>query len=188
MTSRILSQDTGEELLQTSVAQRYYFDEQKRHLPNTTTTNTSRKSDVLPPCRDASRQTHGRRVSFNTIWTTTNCCELTRRFAGNPAFVRCSISFRLPRKPHSQRTSHCTSPRVPRQLCQNDARRGASKSNNLQSKKVNDVYAGFEYAHDCWIFPLGRAAQTQTTRSWVAMVKGTEQFGINAPTKPWPVK
>ena len=162
VTSRILSQDTGEELLQASVAQRYYFDEQSVTLPNTTTTNTSRKSDVLGAMsgRIAPNLWAQGFVQYNMDNNKLLRTDASIRW--QPAFRQVfNVGYHENRILKEPAKTVYASAQFPMSYVSNNLYGVARINYNLQSKKVNDVYAGFEYAHDCWIFRLV-AQRTQT--------------------------
>lgn len=155
VTSRILSQKTGEELIQGSIAQRYYFDEQSVTLPNATLSNTTRKSDVLAAmsgrvAKDLWAQAF---VQYNMN---------NNRFLRSDAGIRWQPGFRkvLNVGYHENRIlsepfrTIYASTQFPVSYLSNNLYAVGRINYNLKSKKVNNLYAGFEYAKDCWIFRL----------------------------------
>lgn len=153
VTSRILSQETGEELLQASVAQRHYFDLQSVTLPNTTTTNTSRKSDVLAAMSG--------RIARN-VWAqgfvqyNMDNNKLLRSDAAirwQPGFRKVfNLGYHENRILSEPAKTVYASTQFPVSYVSNNLYAVARINYNLQSNKMSEAYAGFEYAKDCWIF------------------------------------
>ena len=155
VTSRILSQDTGEELLQGSVAQRYYFDQQSVTLPNNTTTNTSRKSDVLAAMsgRIAPKLWAQGFVQYNVDQNKLLRTDAAIRW--QPGFRKVfNLGYHDNRMLTERARSIYASTQFPMSYLSNNLYAVARINYNLQSKKVNEAYAGFEYAQECWILRM----------------------------------
>ena len=164
VTSRILSQQTGEELLQASIAQRHYFDQQSVTLPNTTTLNTSRKSDVLAAMSG--------RIMKN-VWAqgfvqyNVDNNKLLRSDAAirwQPGFRQVlNVGYHENRILTEPARSVYLSTQFPVPYMSNNLYAVARLNYNLKSKKFSNAYAGFEYVKDCWIFRLvAQREQTST--------------------------
>lgn len=172
ITSRILSQENGEEFFQFALAQRYYFGKQNVTLANGDTDtdvdqNTHRKSDLLGAVSG--------RISAHTWaqafaqYNSEQGRLLRYDFAlhWQPAYRRV-VNFGV----HQNRIlteptkTLYASAQMPLRFVSQNLYGVARLNYDLNAKHTTDVYAGFEYAKNCWIFRfVGQHSITNSGRT-----------------------
>lgn len=155
-TSRVLEQNTGEELFQFSLAQRYYFTQQAVSLSGITeTNNVFRKSDILAGASGkVARQLWAQVLTqYNSENGTLLRTDAAIRW--QPGYRRVfNLGYHKNRILTEPAKSAYAAAQFPVPYLTNNAYAVARINYNLQSNRVTDAWAGFEYAKNCWIIRL----------------------------------
>ena len=180
LTTRILDNETGAERLRASIAQRYYFTEQRVTLPGETPrTNTS--TDVLAAVT----------AQLGRSWA----IDLAAQYAAERSeFVRATAGTRWqPRRAsvlsayYRYQTNGISQVDLSGQWPLSNNWYAVGRFNySLQDRRLIDTIAGFEYQQDCWLvrFVVQRfatTALTTTTNFYVQLeLSGLGSIGTSA--------
>ena len=154
ISSRILKQDTGEELFQASLAQRYYFSKQDVNLSGTLENNNAhRKSDLLAAVSG--------KVS-NQLWAqgfaqyNSDSGKLLRTDAAirwQPAYRKVvNLGYHENKILTEPSKTAYVSAQWPVSLMSNNLYAVSRLNYDLNNKRLTDAWMGIEYVKDCWIF------------------------------------
>ena len=166
-TSRILNRDTGEELFQASLAQRYYFSKQTVNLSGALeTSNANRKSDVLAAMSGK---------IANQVWAqgfaqyNTDTGQLLRTDAAirwQPAYRKVfNLGYHSNKILTEPSKTAYASAQWPVSFMSNNLYAVSRLNYDLNNKRLTDAWAGFEYVKDCWILRLVAQRTISTTNT-----------------------
>ena len=152
ITSRVLSESTGEEFFQATVAQRHYFTDQRVTLPNGQI-NTQRKSDLLV-------STSGR-VAKNIWMDASGQYNFdSSRLVRTDAAIRwqpearkvINVGYRRNRTTDVPTHTVYASAQWPVKWISPNLYGVAKVNYDLQAHRLSDAIVGWEYAKDCWVW------------------------------------
>ena len=167
ITSRILGRDTGEELFQASLAQRYYFSKQTVNLSGALeNSNANRKSDVLAAMSGK---------LFNKLWAqgfvqyNTDSGKLLRSDAAirwQPAYRKVfNLGYHQNKILAEPSKTAYASAQWPVPFMSNNLYAVSRLNYDLNNKRLTDAWLGIEYVKDCWIFRVvGQRTVTSDNR------------------------
>ncbi len=167
VTSRILGRDSGEELFQFSVAQRYYFSKQTVALSGIVeNNNVFRKSDLLAGASGK---------IANQLWAqafgqyNSESGKMLRTDGAirwQPGYRKVfNLGYHENKILTEPSKSAYASAQFPVSAVSNNLYAVARLNYNLNNHRTTDAWAGFEYAKDCWIVRLvGQHSVTSDNR------------------------
>jgi LPS-assembly protein len=167
-TSRILARDTGEELFQFSLAQRYYFSKQSVNLSGALESNNAyRKSDILAAM--SGKVANKLWAQAFTQYNSDNgkLLRLDGTIRWQPAYRKVfNLGYHQNKILTEPSKTAYASVQWPVPFMSNNLYAVSRLNYNLNNNRVTDAWAGFEYVKDCWILRLV-AQRTVTTANRV---------------------
>jgi LPS-assembly protein len=152
VTSRVLSESTGEELFQATVAQRHYFSDQRVTLPNGQI-NTQRKSDLLVSASGRVAQNIWIDTSGQYNFDTSRLVRTDTSIRWQPQARKViNVGYRRNRTSSAPTQTVYASAQWPVKWISPNLYGVAKVNYDLEAHRLSDALVGWEYAKDCWVW------------------------------------